>query len=158
VDGPKKSKWAAGLLSALLPGIGHMYAGAMQRGLFFMLLLIGNITGVVLVSIEGIVPLIVLLAILIPVIYFYTLFDALQTAERVNRGTVRYGEGEPGGAPRLGSGTLPWVWAGLLFGVFWLSSGASWVEPVLEGRGSLIVAAAFIVAGLLVFAFGGRKK
>ena len=161
MDVPKKSKWAAGLLSALLPGLGHLYAGALQRGLFYMLLLACNITGVVLVSIEGIVPLIVLLAILIPVLYFNTLFDALHATERMNRGTYRFGESASNGTAterRFGWTDFVWFGGGLLFVLFWLADGDAWIEPVTRGRGSLFVAAAFIVAGALVFAFGGRKK
>jgi len=163
IDTPKKRKWAAGLLSALFPGIGHMYAGAMQRGLFFMLLLIGNIFGVVLVSIEGIVPLIVLLAILIPVVYFYTLFDALQTTDRVNAEASRppYGDDalrqtEP--HRRTSGSHIAIALGGLALFGFWATNGSDWMEGFLDGNGSLIAAGALILAGVLVYFSGSGKK
>ena len=67
---PKKSKFLTVVFSAL-PGLGHMYLGWQQRGLFFMLafflaIFLANLTGGLL------------LAFAIPVIWFYSLFDALQ--------------------------------------------------------------------------------
>ncbi len=81
----KKSKWLAGLLAFLIPGIGHMYLGLMVKGIVLMLLVMLDITAIVYVSIEGNNVLsIVLLSLLMPIIYFYNLFDALQSTDNVN--------------------------------------------------------------------------
>ena len=74
----KKSKVLTFLLSSV-PGVGHYYLGHMQRGLqlnllFFGLIIIFSLTGL------GI------LAELLPVIWFYALFDALQIANALNEG------------------------------------------------------------------------
>jgi hypothetical protein len=84
---PVKSRWIAVLLS-LFPGVGHFYLGLMSRGLLFMLLFFLDIAGIVYFSIGSEGPnilLIVLCGLLIPVIYFYNLFDALHATDRVNR-------------------------------------------------------------------------
>lgn len=81
----KRKRWLAGLLAFLLPGIGHMYLGLMVKGIVIMLLLAFNITGIVFVATEGHNVLsVVLLSLMIPIIYFYNLFDAMQSAEIVN--------------------------------------------------------------------------
>lgn len=66
----KKSKFATVIFSAI-PGLGHMYLGWQQRGLFFMVafflsIFLANLTGGLLFGF------------VIPVIWFYSLFDALQ--------------------------------------------------------------------------------
>ncbi|WP_309120986.1 DUF6677 family protein [Paenibacillus sp.] len=158
IDTPKKKKWVAGLLSALFPGIGHLYAGAMQRGLFFMLILVGNIFGVVLVSIEGIVPLIVLLGILIPVVYFYTLFDALQTTDRMNRFD---GDASGAASPQRGRSSLAqyaFIGGGLLFAAYWATTGGEGLDSIAGDNGPLIVAGALILIGVFVFLSGAGKK
>ena len=68
---PRKSKFATVVLSAL-PGLGHMYLGWQQRGLFFML---AFFLAIFLTSMTGGM---LLVGFLIPVIWFYSLFDALQ--------------------------------------------------------------------------------
>jgi len=172
---PLKRRWAAGLWSLLFPGVGHMYAGAMQRGLFFSLLLIGNIFGVVLVSIHGIVPLIVLLAVLIPVVYLYALFDALQTTDRVNarltdasRGPNAVGRAnEPSFAVPPPQAGTPAVFdrskvglalAGLGAFLFLKAGPADWVDPFVRGNGGLIVAGAFIGIGVWLYLADGKKN
>lgn len=57
-------------LLALLPGLGHFYLGLMTRGLQFMLLFFGTIF-IISNSLES-------LALALPVIFFYSYFDALQ--------------------------------------------------------------------------------
>jgi hypothetical protein len=81
----KRSKWLAGLLAFLIPGIGHMYLGLMVKGIVLMLLVALDITAIVYVSIDGHNVLsIVLLSLLLPIIYFYNLFDAIQSTDTVN--------------------------------------------------------------------------
>lgn len=66
----KKSKLATVILSAF-PGIGHLYLGWPQRGFLFALAFILLIA---LLDWTGLA----LLGLLMPVIWFYSLFDALQ--------------------------------------------------------------------------------
>lgn len=81
----RRSKWVAGILAFLIPGTGHMYLGLMIKGIVLMFLIAFNITAIVFVTIEQINVLsIVLLSLLVPIIYFYNLFDALQSTDSVN--------------------------------------------------------------------------
>jgi len=66
----KKSKFATVILSAL-PGLGHFYLGWRLRGLLFML---AFFMAIFLMDWIGLS----LFAFLLPVIWFYSLFDALQ--------------------------------------------------------------------------------
>ncbi len=85
---PKKSKLATIILSAL-PGAGHMYLGWRQRGLLFMLAFFLTIFLMDWIGLS-------LFAFLLPVIWFYSLFDALQCYDEV--------------APPLGYRFDDWNW------------------------------------------------
>lgn len=74
----RKSKFWT-IIFSLVPGVGHMYLGLMQRGLQFCLL------AAALIMISVITRLGVL-ATLGPVIWFYALFDALQRADLIRQG------------------------------------------------------------------------
>lgn len=79
-------KFIAGLLSAIIPGLGHIYLRLYMRGLTFMLLVLLDLSAVLYFSSIGIqinVPLLILLALCIPVIYFYNVYDVLQSADWV---------------------------------------------------------------------------
>lgn len=66
----KKSKFATVILSAL-PGLGHLYLGWQQRGLQFMLAFFVMLFMLNWMSLS-------LFGFLLPVLWFYSLFDALQ--------------------------------------------------------------------------------
>lgn len=65
-----KSKFFTFFFS-LVPGVGHMYLGLMQRGLQFLVTFFGVIFLLVLTNLGE-------LSLFLPVIWFYNLFDALQ--------------------------------------------------------------------------------
>ena len=73
---PKKSKFATVILSAV-PGLGHMYLGWQQRGLQFML------TFFLMIFLMAQSGGLSLFTFLLPVIWFYSLFDALQCYEEI---------------------------------------------------------------------------
>ena len=75
-----KSKFLTFFLS-FLPGVGHLYLGLLTRGLHFMLLFFGSIFIIILVNIEALI-------VLLPIIWFYSLFDALQRYELLSEGIV----------------------------------------------------------------------
>ena len=80
----RKKKWVAGLLAFFIPGTGHMYLGLMVKGIVLMMLLFLDITALIQAA-EGSNTLpVVLLAFLIPIIYFYSLFDAIQRTDAIN--------------------------------------------------------------------------
>ncbi|WP_410514857.1 hypothetical protein PaeBR_10990 [Paenibacillus sp. BR2-3] len=73
----RRSKVLATLLSAF-PGAGQMYLGLQKRGLQLMLLFLGSIYVMDLLRLS-------VLFFLIPVIWFYSLFDGLQLVSRYGR-------------------------------------------------------------------------
>ncbi|WP_138417969.1 hypothetical protein [Aquibacillus sediminis] len=76
----KKSKMLATLL-AIFPGAGHMYLGLQRRGLQLMIAFLLSI------YILDILHLSIFLF-LIPIIWFYSFFDALQQVSRVEAGEI----------------------------------------------------------------------
>jgi len=85
-----KSKFLTVILS-ILPGVGHLYLGWMERGLQFMLSFLLSIFLMDWLSLT-------IFAYLLPVIWFYSLFDALQ---HFNNGHV---------APEPAAVASPWKW------------------------------------------------
>jgi hypothetical protein len=73
-----KSKFLTFILS-IAPGVGHFYLGLMNRGAQLLLAFFGTIFISSFLRLEE-------LAILLPVIWFYSLFDALQHHSLVNEG------------------------------------------------------------------------
>lgn len=163
---PRKKKWLACLLSMFVPGIGHLYLGLMQRGLLIMVLVILDIFAVVsLVGAEGggSIPLITLFSLIIPVIYFYNIFDALQSTNQINvryeRGELEVGENPGDPLTNLMRGNnlaVILVGAGALF--FMVSMKPRWFEGIFEVVGSYVGALVLICAGLAVFLLESRKK
>ncbi|MEK8132260.1 hypothetical protein WMW72_30610 [Paenibacillus filicis] len=80
----RKNKWVAGILSFMIPGTGQLYLGLMQRGLGIMVMFMLDIFAIVFFAMNESIPLIVLFSLLLPIMYFYNIFDALQQTDRVN--------------------------------------------------------------------------
>ena len=76
----KRSKLVASLL-AIFPGAGHMYLGLQQRGIQLMAAFLLSIY--ILDTLR-----LTLFLFLIPIIWFYSFFDALQSAARADKGEV----------------------------------------------------------------------
>ncbi|WP_342414657.1 multi-tm2 domain protein [Paenibacillus sp. FSL R10-2782] len=73
----RRSKMLATILS-VFPGAGHMYIGLQKRGLQLMLLFLGGIYVLDVLQLS-------LFLFLIPVVWFYSFFDALQQISRYGR-------------------------------------------------------------------------
>jgi hypothetical protein len=169
-DFPKKRKFAAGILSFFIPGTGHFYLGLMQKGLLIMLLFILNITAIVyttnIQSDNSYIPFVVLLACLIPVIYFYNLFDALQSTDQVNayRRAVHMGQvpPAPAGSDSLGrqvrGGTVGIGLIAIGLFLFLVSTKPAWLEDLFSMMGSYVGAVLLIGAGLLLFLSESKKR
>lgn len=85
---PRKRKFIAGLLAALIPGAGHLYFGLLRKGITFIFIILLDISALLYFSSIGMqinVPLLILLALFLPVIYFYNMYDVLQIADRILR-------------------------------------------------------------------------
>lgn len=177
----KKSKWVSAFLSLLVPGTGHMYLGLMTKGIAIMLLLALNICAVVYFAVEyngssggSSVLTIVLVSLLIPILYFYNLFDALQQTEMLNE---RYSAGWPGasgwnGMPHSQGGQQKQQQQIPVAGVLLLAAGGvalfsvantDWTRWLLHSSGSMVGAVILLVIGGLVWLWerrgsSGRKE
>ncbi|WP_426451489.1 hypothetical protein ACP26L_05095 [Paenibacillus sp. S-38] len=165
-----KNKWIAGLLSFLVPGTGQLYLGLMQRGMGMMLLFIMNIFAIVFFAVneEMNIPLVVLFSLLVPVIYFYNIFDALQQTDRINGygAPLSFGRAEeqdPLAAPGLGRSQA----GGRSFGYLLIGAGAllfltagkpEWLNRVMELLGTSAGALILIGAGLYMLIKETLKK
>ncbi|GIO11225.1 hypothetical protein J19TS2_07800 [Cohnella xylanilytica] len=167
----KKRKLAAALLSMIFPGTGHMYLGLMSKGVIIMLLLALNICGIVFVVEQANnVLIIVLLSLLIPILYFYNLFDVLQQTDAVNE---RHAAGWPtasgwpsasgwnGSPPAQGgsAGNVPVLGIVLLAvgGVALFSTAnTEWTRWLLHSSGSMAGAIVLIAIGALVWLWEKR--
>jgi hypothetical protein len=78
VENKRKSTFLTFFLS-MMPGAGHFYLGLMNRGLQLMLVFMGGIVTIVILGIPELAP-------FLPVVWFYSLFDALQMTEAINAG------------------------------------------------------------------------
>jgi hypothetical protein len=103
---PSKSGFLAGLFSMMFPGLGHLYAGAYQRGMRFG----GLAVALIVILSVGHEHLAVLFGLSLFFTWVYALFDAIRICHEINRGT--YFESAPGmpavaaSARRSGTGTL----------------------------------------------------
>ncbi|WP_248928268.1 hypothetical protein [Paenibacillus hamazuiensis] len=165
----RKSKLIAGLLSFLVPGTGQFYLGQMQRGITIMLLLIVDIFAIVTFSTSSkeIIPLIVLFSLLIPVIYFYNIFDALQQADKINHRPLGFGPepfySEAGDARdplgRLAKGSyLGYLLVAVGVLLFLVGAKPAWLEKLLDLVGSSVGAILLIGIGVYLFFRESRNK
>lgn len=152
---PRKSKFVSVLLAVIFPGLGHFYLGLMQRGLLMMMLLALDIVSIVyFTSNMGTnVPLIVLLALLLPVIYFFNLFDAMQHTDKVNIQALYGTPTVVKQGPLLG---IVLVCVGLMLLLF--AVDPSWLRWLFNDIGSFLGAGVLIVGGLYVLFKESRKR
>ncbi|MEF3302652.1 hypothetical protein [Paenibacillus sp. GYB003] len=151
---PLKSKFLATLFSMFVPGTGQMYLGAVARGMSIMLLLVLDIVAIVFFTSGpaelGVLP-VTLLSLLIPVLYFYNVFDAVHQTDAVNR-AIRYGYPYPGptGHPNANESNLLLGFIGVVVFICSLSAfGGKWdglitVNTAVGGAALLIGGAFFI--------------
>lgn len=160
-------KFIAGLLSAIIPGLGHIYLRLYMRGLTFMLLVLLDLSAVLYFSSIGIqinVPLLILLALCIPVIYFYNVYDVLQSADWVmmrRRRAVTQGTLDKPVSNERSTRDAMMVWErGISFGLLLIVGGSlmvlffrkpRWFQEILAMYGAYTFAILMIVGGLLLF-------
>ncbi|WP_238653006.1 DUF4097 family beta strand repeat-containing protein [Paenibacillus piscarius] len=161
---PRKRKFIAGLLAAVLPGAGHVYLGLLRKGITFIFLLLLDIMALLYFSSIGMqinVPLLILLALFIPVMYFYNVFDALQAADRILRFPEEHG---PEDEETIDSGTsarrrVRISEPGVSFGVMLLAGGVllflfrqkpPWLQAFIESSAGAAAAVLLIGLGVLM--------
>ncbi|GAA3400896.1 hypothetical protein ACFFNY_15355 [Paenibacillus hodogayensis] len=151
---PLKSKFLATVFSMFVPGTGQMYVGAVMRGMSIMLLLVMNIVAIVYFVNSpaelNVLP-VTLLSLLIPVLYFYNVFDALHQTEAINQ-AIREGHAYSGPIryPNADGGNLLLGLIGVIVFVCSLSAFGGWWDGLFTintaiGGAVLLVGGAFLL-------------
>ncbi|WP_127582425.1 DUF6677 family protein [Paenibacillus koleovorans] len=166
-----KSKFLAALLALMVPGLGHFYIGYMQRGVMVMLAFILGIVSIVQISTgpNMSASVVTLLALLLPVIYFYNVFDALQLVDRLRAHQYGYYSGHPAQPFPSPEEPIPfqaltkgnragWLLIGVGALFFFLSNKPSWLTSAINTGGSYIGAVILIAAGAYLFLRSSDSK
>jgi len=146
-----KSPALAGFLS-MFPGLGHLYLGLYQRGIFFGLAFVLCISLASHGRGEFFGP-------LIAFVWFFGVIDAVRQAHAINRGYVAEGGFAPSAAPaRRANGTASLTWGVILVGI-----GALWlIDRYVDIDWSFLdkwgAPAAFILLGFVLIVSHVRKK
>jgi len=186
--GRRKKRWVAGLLAFLIPGIGHMYLGLMGKAIVLMMLIALDITAIVQVSEIGNTLPVVMLSLLLPIIYFYNLFDAIQSTDSINdRNQAKAYGYHPGWGPapapmqatseeqknwdqaapaqprnpETTRNSLPPIGIMILAGagvLILLMSGSGWTNWLFESAGSVLGAVVLVGAGIGLWFWEARGQ
>lgn len=151
----RKRKFTAGLLAAICPGLGHIYLGLYRKGISFIFILLLDASALLYFSSIGMqinVPLLILLGLLFPVAYFYSVYDVLQAADyvifqRKKANTDELQEGSPYALERSIAFGVMLVTGGLLMFAFYQKP--RWLSYFIEHYGHLTVASLLVATGLL---------
>ncbi|WP_379163009.1 DUF4097 domain-containing protein [Paenibacillus sp. sgz5001063] len=156
----RKRKFIAGLLAALIPGTGHIYFGLLRKGIAFIFIILLDIAALIYFSSIGMqinVPLLILLALMIPVLYFYNVFDVLQSADRILRLPEELDPEMPALPESNGKRRRLVTEPGISFGLMLLLGGTllflfrqkpAWLQNFIEHHASVTVAALLAVCGI----------
>lgn len=159
----RKRKFIAGLLAALIPGTGHLYFGLLRKGITFIFLILLDISALIYFSSIGMqinVPLLILLALIIPAIYFYNVYDVLQSADKI----LRYPEDQELDDPVAKITTPPKRRSivsepGVSFGFLLLLGGAllilfrqkpAWLQFFIEHYSEVAVSVVLLCGGIYI--------
>ncbi|NOU91674.1 hypothetical protein GC093_00270 [Paenibacillus sp. LMG 31456] len=164
-----KSKLMAGLLAFFIPGTGHLYLGMMQKGLQIMMLIVIDICLIIAFNSERNTenPVQTFFGLMLPVIYFYNLFDTMHSTEKVNarnaflyqgdsyNGHIHNGFDEPVGQIFTSKKTGLLLIAGGIM-IFLFSIKPQWFSELLHLMNSYL--GAFVLIGIGIFMFLHKKK
>lgn len=158
----RKRKFIAGLLAALIPGTGHLYFGLLRKGISFIFIILLDFSALLYFSSIGMqinVPLLVLLALLIPLLYFYNLYDVLQSADRILRLPARQEHDTPMETSKPSRRRTFVSEPGISFGLMLLIGGAlmflfrqkpAWLQLFIQDYAGTVIAAVFIGGGVVL--------
>ncbi|WP_433944075.1 DUF4097 family beta strand repeat-containing protein [Paenibacillus sp. SN-8-1] len=145
----RKRKFIAGLLAALFPGLGHLYLRMFRTGILLIYFIVIDVSAILYFSSVrfGVnVPLLILLALLIPVVYFYSVYNVLQNTDAMNGRSPREDTAEPKRiVGHLGLGLLL-IAGGLLVFAFHLRP--VWLNGFFQYNAGYFMAALLMVLGL----------
>ncbi|GGI14767.1 hypothetical protein [Gottfriedia solisilvae] len=138
----KKRKMGVYILS-FLPGLGHFYLGLMQRGLQFMLLLFCAIFMTHMVE---------MFAFFIPIIVFYSYFDALQYHSKYRENEELIDEPVfKQNLIRVNKAVIAWIFIGF-GGLSLLENSADYLQLSIDFNilYKIIVSAVFVIIGIRI--------
>jgi len=138
----KKRKMGVYILS-FLPGLGHFYLGLMQRGLQFMLLFFSAIFMTHMVEV---------FAFFIPVIVFYSYFDALQYHSKYRENEELIDEPVfKQNLIRVNKAVIAWIFIGF-GGLSLLENSADYLQLSIDFNilYKIIVSAVFVIIGIRI--------
>lgn len=155
----RKRKFVAGLCAALLPGLGHIYLGLFKKGISFIFVLILDASALLYFSSRGMhinVPFLIILGLMIPITYFYNLYDVLQTADYTitrrykDLDTINEPEQERHN-PFAGEGSVSFgillVVGGIVLTLF--HQKPAWLGKYIEQYGQITIAIGLVVVGFV---------
>lgn len=160
----RKLKLISVLLTALLPGLGHLYLRLFAKGIVLIYLILIDVAALIYFSsvrMQINVPLLILLALLVPVVYFYSIYNVLQSTDNLNaRRAAVLKEADPPGRSGelkqgLGIGALL-IGGGLI--LFVLRQKPDWLAFWLQRYAAYGVAAVFLAAGALLPVWELRRR
>lgn len=108
---PVKSPAAAGILSALIPGVGNMYNGLVNKGLLHLVIFAGLIALLITAGMAGNPVAIVFMSLMLAGFWFYQIIDSVNSAKALNEGTA----GQKPQEPAVTAALPPAVTAGSVF-------------------------------------------
>lgn len=156
----RKRKLVACLLSALLPGLGHLYLRLYLRGLCFMYFVLIDASALIYFSSVRMainVPLLIWLGLLIPAAYFYSIYDVLQSTDAHNARLKKELEGNsaPVADTPFGSNIKQGIGAGaLLIGggavLFMFRMKPFWLQLLVQYAGAYLVSFALALAAVVL--------
>lgn len=111
-----KLPWLALFLSVMMPGLGQIYNGQVQKALVFFF----GFVGCIWLTIENGPP----LAMAIPFIYFYSLIDAWQSAARINERAA----GNPEATGLVDENSPAWGMTLVGLGIVFLLRNLGWIS------------------------------
>lgn len=170
----RKRKAVACLLAAVFPGLGHLYLKLPVQGTALISAFLLDISALIYFSSVRSplnLPFLALLGLMIPIIYFYSLYTVLQTVDLINA-RVRYEESHK--EDEEVSNDLPPsqlqdenMREGLIAGLMLIGSGAVifllrmnpfWLESFLYWFSGYLVSGALTIGGLLLIGREGRRR
>ncbi|WP_235847676.1 DUF4097 family beta strand repeat-containing protein [Paenibacillus tuaregi] len=156
----RKRKFIAGLLAALFPGLGHLYLRLFRKGIFLIYLIVLDVSAILYFSSAKLgvnVPWLILLGLLIPIVYFYSVYDVLQNTDTLN-GRRLSGEidaSRAGVFSQVGYGLLL-IAGGVL--VFLFHVKPPWLAWVIQYGAGYIAAAVLIACGIGMAVHEARRR
>ncbi|MGG6314449.1 DUF4097 family beta strand repeat-containing protein [Paenibacillus macerans] len=166
----RKRKVIACLLSALFPGLGHLYLRLFLRGIAIVYFVLIDASALIFFSSVRTainVPLLILLGLLIPAAYFYSVYDVLQSTDLLNARLKRELDTEAASPdkqdPSSGSGLKQGMKASaLLIGggslLFVFQQKPVWLQELIQSYGAYLVAGGLAAGALSLILREGKRR